>query len=141
MPGTPHSLTVTAKTEALGPVTEFVREGAREAGLPELRLHQLELLIEEILVNISRYSFPDGLPGTVIITYSVPRPGEMDVEVRDQGVEFDPLVATPPNLAPDLGQRPVGGLGILLLKAFARSLQYRRDQGWNRLIFAVSANP
>ena len=141
MPGTPQSLTLIAKAEALGPVTEFVREGAREAGLPELRLHQLELLIEEILVNIARYSFPDGSPGTVIITYTVRQPGEMDVEVQDEGVEFDPLAAIPPNLTPELEQRPVGGLGILLLRSFARSLMYRRDQGWNRLSFGVSAHP
>ena len=130
-----------AKAESLGPVMEFLRNGAREANLPELHMRQLELLIEEILVNIWRYSYPEGAPGTVTVTYSVPRPGELDVEVGDQGVEFDPLTATPPDLTLDLARRPVGGLGIFLLKRFARSLSYRREQGWNRLTFGISANP
>ena len=102
---------------------------------------ELDLLIEEILVNISRYSYPEGAPGTVTVTYSVAEPGELALEVGDQGVEFDPLEVSPPDLTLDLAERPVGGLGILLLKSLARSLTYRREQGWNRLTFGISANP
>jgi len=141
LPGTTQSLTLTAKPESLGPVTEFVRKGAREADLPELHTRQLELLIEEILVNIWRYAYPEGGSGTVMVTYSIPRPGEMDLEVGDQGVEFDPLMTAPPDLTLDLSRRPVGGLGVHLLRSFARSLNYRRQRGWNRLSFGISANP
>jgi serine/threonine-protein kinase RsbW len=134
-------LTLIAKPESLAPVTEFVRKGAREANLPELQMRQLELLIEEIVVNIWQYSYPESAPGTVAVTFSVPRRGEMEIEVADQGIEFDPLTAEPPDLTLDLSQRPVGGLGIFLLKSFARSLNYRRHLGWNRLSFGISANP
>jgi len=134
-------LTLVAKAESLGPATEFVRKGAQEANLPESRMLELDLLIEEILVNIWRYSYPKGAQGTVTVTYSIPEPGELAVEVGDQGVEFDPLKASSPDLALDLARRPVGGLGILLLKSFAGSLTYRREQGWNRLTFGISANP
>lgn len=141
MPETPQSLTLIATAEALGPVTEFVRKGAREANLEESRAYELDLLIEEIFMNISRYSYPQGAPGVVTITYSVPKPGELAVEVGDQGVAFDPLTVTPPDLTSDLASRSVGGLGIFLLKSFAKSLSYRREHGWNRLTFGISANP
>lgn len=140
MSKTPQSLTVVAKTESLGPVFEFVKTGALEADLPELQTRQLELLIEEIFVNISRYSYPADAPGTATIAYSVPRPGELIVQVSDQGVEFDPLVHPEPDLTLDLERRPVGGLGVFLLKSFAASLSYRREQGWNHLTFGISAN-
>jgi len=104
-------------------------------------MQELDLLIEEILVNICRYSYPEGAPGTVVVTYSIPASGELTVEVSDQGVEFDPLRVSPPDLTLDLAQRPVGSLGIWLVKSFARSLTYRREQGWNRLTFAIAANP
>jgi anti-sigma regulatory factor (Ser/Thr protein kinase) len=100
----------------------------------------LDLLIEEILINIVHYSYPEGDPGVVTITYSVPEAGELAVEVGDQGVAFDPLAAGPPDLTLDLKRRPVGGLGIVLMKAFAKSLTYRREQGWNRVRFAISAS-
>jgi serine/threonine-protein kinase RsbW len=133
-------LTLVARTESLGPVTEFARKGAREANLPESHMRELELVIEEVLMNVSRYSYPQGAPGMITITYSVPAPGNLAVEVCDQGIEFNPLAAKPPDLTLDLKQRPIGGLGILLMKSFAKSLTYRREHGWNRLTFAISAN-
>lgn len=140
MPGTPQSLTLIANAESLSPVTEFVRKGALEANLPESRIGELDLLIEEIVMNIARYSYPEGDPGVVTVTYSVPWPGELRVEVSDRGAAFDPLKVDPPDLSLDLEHRPVGGLGIFLLRSFAKSLTYRREQGWNRLTFGISAN-
>jgi serine/threonine-protein kinase RsbW len=134
-------LTLAAKAESIGPATEFVRQGAREANLPESRIGELDLLIEEILMNVARYAYPEGAPGIVTVSYSIPLPGELALEVGDQGVEFDPLTASPPDLTLDLAQRPIGGLGILLLRSFAKSLTYRREQGWNRLRFGIAANP
>jgi len=39
-----------------------------------------------------------------------------------------------------LESRPIGGLGIVLVKALAPSITYRRDRGWNRLKFDISAD-
>ncbi len=93
MPGTTRSLTIAAKTASLHAAMEFVREGAREASLPEARLGELDLLIEEVFMNVCRHAYPDGMQGVVTLTYSVPAPGELSVEVADQGVEFNPLTA------------------------------------------------
>lgn len=134
-------MTLVAKAESLGPATEFVRKGAREANLQDAQLGELDLLIEEIVMNISRYSYPEGAPGMMIVKWSVPSPGELTVEVGDHGIAFDPLTVDPPDLTLDLALRPVGGLGILLLRSLARSLIYRREDGWNRLTFGISANP
>lgn len=141
MPRIPQSLILVAKAESLGPVTEFVRKGARKASLPESRIGELDLLIEEIVMNIARYAYPEDAPGIVTVSYSIPLPGELALEVSDQGVEFNPLTANPPDLTLDLAERPIGGLGILLLHSFAKSLTYRREQGWNRLRFGIAANP
>jgi serine/threonine-protein kinase RsbW len=119
---------------------EFVRNGAREASLPELRAAQLELLIEELFVNVCRYAYPDGAAGMATVSYCVPAAGELTVEMADQGIEFNPLQAPSVDIAADLDQRQVGGLGIHLLKALASSLEYRRDGGSNRVSFRISAD-
>lgn len=131
---------MTAKAESLGPATEFVRKEAREAKLPDSRLDELDLLIEEILINIARYAYPRDSPGIITLSCSTAGPGELAVEVGDQGIAFDPLAAPSPDLTLDLANRPIGGLGILLLKSFAKTMTYRREQGWNRLTFEISAN-
>jgi anti-sigma regulatory factor (Ser/Thr protein kinase) len=132
-------LTLAANTAFLHGATEFVRTGAWQAGLPEERIGELDLLIEEIFMNVCRYAYPDGGQGVVALTYSVPAPGELRVEVADQGVEFNPLAAPPPDLTLSLESRPIGGLGTFLVKALAPSLTYRRDRDWNRLTFGMSA--
>jgi serine/threonine-protein kinase RsbW len=118
---------------------DFVRTGAREASLPEARLGELDLLIEEIFMNTCCHAYQDGRQGVATVTYSVPAPGELSVEVADQGAEFNPLTAAAPDLTLNLESRPIGGLGIVLVKALASSLSYRRDRGWNRLTFGISA--
>ena len=114
--------------------------GALEAGLPEGRIGELDLVIEEIFMNVCHYAYPDGRQGDVTLTYSVPAPGELKVEVADQGAEFNPLTAAPPDLTLSLESRPIGGLGVLLVKALARSITYRRDHDWNRLTFGISSD-
>jgi len=139
VPGATRSLTIAANTASLHAATEFVRTGALEASLPETRIGELDLLIEEIFMNVCRYAYPDGRQGVVTLTYSVPAPGELSVEVADQGAEFNPLTAAPPDSTLNLESRPIGGLGIFLVKALAPSITYRRDRGWNRLTFGISA--
>jgi len=117
---------------------EFVRKGAETANLSADRTDQLELIMEEILMNLSLHAYPEGADGDVVVAYSIPSPGKLCVEVSDRGLEFDPLASAAPDLTLDLAGRPVGGLGIFLIRSFADSLTYRRDHGWNRLSFAVS---
>jgi serine/threonine-protein kinase RsbW len=139
VPGATRFLTMAANTASLHAAMEFVRTGAREASLPEARIGELDLLIEEIFMNVCCHAYPDGRQGLVTLTYSVPAPGQLSVEVADQGAEFNPLTAVPPDLTLNLESRPIGGLGIFLVKTLAPSLTYRRDRDWNRLTFGISA--
>jgi len=132
-------LSLAANTASLAAATQFVRTGALEASLPEARMGELDLLIEEIFMNVCCYAYPDSMQGVVTLTYSIPAPGELQVEVADQGAEFNPLAAAPPDLTLNLEGRPIGGLGIFLVKTLAPSAIYRRCGGWNRLTFGISA--
>ena len=133
------SLVLQAKSTSLHQAIEFVQKGAVEASLPPVRAGELDLLIEELFVNVCRYAYPHSAPGTVTVTYWVPSLGELKVEIADQGIEFNPLKADPADISLDLEHRPIGGLGILLVQKLAVSLTYRREEGWNRLTFAISA--
>jgi serine/threonine-protein kinase RsbW len=128
-----------ANTASLHAAMDFVRMGAMEASLPETRIGELDLVIEEIFMNVCCHAYPDGRQGVVTLTYSVPATGELRVEVADQGAEFNPLAAAAPDLTLNLGSRPIGGLGIVLVKTLAPAMTYRRDRDWNRLTFDISA--
>jgi serine/threonine-protein kinase RsbW len=139
VPGATRSLTIAAETGSLRAATEFVRTGAAEAGLPEAPIGELDLVMEEIFMNVCRHAYPEGRQGLVALTCSVPAPGELRVEVADQGVEFNPREAVSPDLTLDLESRPIGGLGAFLMTTLAPSLAYRRDGDWSRLTFGISA--
>ena len=54
--------------------------------------------------------------------------------VQDNGRPFNPTRG--PNasaLAPNNGPRPVGGLGLTLVRGFVRRLAYSYENGWNEL--------
>ena len=102
-----------ANTASLHAAMEFVRTGALEASLPEARIGELDLLIEEIFMNVCCHAYPDGRQGVVTLTYSVPAPGELSVEVADQGAEFNPLTARAAGLNFEFGKPANRRLGHL----------------------------
>jgi anti-sigma regulatory factor (Ser/Thr protein kinase) len=139
MQGASESLSLTATLESLKTATEFVRRGACKAGLTGERLGAVDLVIEELFMNVARHAYPSGANGIVQITWSVPQPSLLAVEIADEGAAFDPLSKAEPGLEPSLGERPVGGLGVFLIRRMTSVLQYRREDGRNRVLFEISA--
>jgi anti-sigma regulatory factor (Ser/Thr protein kinase) len=136
-----ESLNLTATLESLEPATEFVRSGALKAGLTGDHLRAVDLVIEELFMNVANHAYPPGTTGIVQITWSVPEPRLLSVEITDEGDAFDPLSREEPNLSASLSERPIGGLGVFLVRRMTSSLRYRRDGGRNRLRFEMSASP
>ena len=133
-----HSLRLEATIESLGAATEFVRLGAVEAGWSKDRLGEVDLLLEELFVNIARYAYPKDVQGLVHISWAVPRPGVLAIEIADLGAPFNPLSREDPNMTAPLEDRPIGGLGIYLVRRMATALEYCRDGDWNRLRFEMT---
>jgi anti-sigma regulatory factor (Ser/Thr protein kinase) len=129
------SLRLPAEMASLGPFTDFVRGGARAAGLAENALGKLDLILEEVVTNVFRHAYPKGEAGIAVVGYSVSSPGSLLVEVRDSGLPFNPLDAPEPDLSLDLEERPIGGLGVFLVKTLAESVAYERRDGENVLSF------
>ncbi|QJT09894.1 ATP-binding protein [Oceanidesulfovibrio marinus] len=63
-----------------------------------------------------------GNPGTA---------GEFLLRIRDWGQPFDPVQRARPDTSCSLEKRTLGGLGILLVRKMADSVNYRRDEDQN----------
>jgi anti-sigma regulatory factor (Ser/Thr protein kinase) len=57
------------------------------------------------------------------------------VEIADYGRIFNPLTADPPDLSRGLADRPIGGLGVFLVRSMVDSIEYRREGDRNILSF------
>lgn len=127
-------LSLPADPEHLEALLEFVNGQAQAAGLEPHDLYRVDLAAEEVLTNIVKYAYPQG-GGQVRVDCGVA--GQSFVmEFRDQGQPFDPLAAAAPDLAEDLRQRPVGGLGIHLVRQVMDQVSYQRQGDTNLLRLA-----
>jgi serine/threonine-protein kinase RsbW len=110
-----------------------VSDFCREHGLSSEVEGDLSLALEEILVNVIRYGHPEGGKHEIVVWLSL----EQDcviATVEDDGVPFSPLEAPEPDLYSPIETRPVGGLGIHLVRSITDGLEYRRIEGRNRLV-------
>jgi serine/threonine-protein kinase RsbW len=127
-------LILPASPGSISAFSEFVRGGAVAAGVGENELGKLDLVLEEILINVARYAYTPET-GSVEVTYESAGPCKLRVEIADFGRIFNPLVADPPDLSRGLAERPIGGLGVFLVKSMVDSIDYRRDEDRNILSF------
>ncbi len=127
-------LTIPAQVDGLKELCAFVRSGAEAAGLPTDDLDKLDLVLEEVFMNIARHAYPSGT-GDAEVGYRTEGPGQLWIEISDAGKEFNPLAADPPDFSLPLAERPLGGMGIFLVRSMAGELRYERVGGRNRLSF------
>jgi anti-sigma regulatory factor (Ser/Thr protein kinase) len=133
------SLRLIAAMDALPEALEFVRGEAREAGVPDGMLGQLDLIVEELFVNVAMYAYRGQALGRVELSCTSPTRGTLAVQIADQGREYDPLGQPVPYLSDQLAERKAGGLGVHIVKQWTKALEYRREAGWNRVCFEISA--
>ena len=110
----------------------FVQIVARHAGLDDALAMSLNLALEEAVSNVLLYAYPPETDGQVDID-AVVREDRIDFTVSDSGIPFDPTTAPEPDLSADLKDRPVGGLGIYLVKRIMDQVSYKRKKGKNIL--------
>lgn len=123
-----------AKIGGLRRMLEFIRDAAVEAGCGSDELKQIELASEEALVNIIHYAYEQQADGNVEIVCSSPCEGTITVVFKDHGIAFNPLESVgevDPSLP--LEKRPIGGLGVYLMRQLMDRVEYQREKGANVL--------
>lgn len=131
-------LTVNASMDNFQKANAFVQACAERAGFDADSVNKMLLVTEEIFVNIVNYAYDGGSPGNLTIVCNSKPGGAFELKFIDQGKEFDPLKVTRPDTGAPVENRPIGGLGIFLVKKLVDSMQYQRVGQSN--ILTVSKN-
>lgn len=82
----------------------------------------LQLACEEIVVNITSYAYPEGSDGYLDVI--IQKTDRIVIRFEDGGVPFNPLEHKSPDITLPWKQRPIGGLGIFLLRRKMDDLNY-----------------
>ncbi|HSV44431.1 MAG TPA: ATP-binding protein [Ramlibacter sp.] len=99
-------------------------------------LFAIELVLEEVLMNIVWHAHAQADDTTIGLAVEV-RADAFELRFEDQGAPFDPTEAPPPSVPATLDEARPGGLGIALVRKFARSLAYERAGRYNRLTITI----
>ena len=99
-------------------------------------IYTMKLALDEILTNIISYAYDDAREHIIVIRLSLDQE-KWTVEVEDDGRPFNPLNAPEPDTKQLLGERPIGGLGIHLVRKLIDELEYRRQNDRNILVMRL----
>lgn len=105
---------------------------AEQQDWPEDLVFQIKLILEELAMNVIDYG---NQGGTEPIEIRLATRGETIVlEISDVGRPFHPLQDAPePDISLPLEERPIGGLGLYLVRTMVDEVHYRWEDGRNHL--------
>lgn len=98
----------------------------------ELTTAGVNLAIEEAVVNVMSYAFPDGVRSTILLEV-VADDETIIFELRDDGIPFDPTKVEEVDVTLPVEKRGIGGLGIHLIRHYMDSVSYERRDNQNVL--------
>ena len=117
----------------LSRLVEFIEGFAEEWNLNPEIIMNINLVLEEAFINVISYAYPDRMEHE--ITFRINREqNTLLMEVEDDGIPFNPLEQNEPDRNLPIEDRPVGGLGIFLIKKLMTETNYKRIGGKNILL-------
>ena len=122
------------EVEKLG---SFVKQVAESLSLDKSLTGKLRLAVEETVVNVMEYAYPQGTTGDVNIR-ATSNGRRLKFIISDSGIPFNPTEVTAADTTLSAEERPIGGLGILLVRELMDSINYERINGQNVLTLTKS---
>lgn len=92
---------------------------------------RLKLACEEIVVNVTSYAYPEGSDG--FLDVYIRKDDRIVIRFEDGGVPFNPLEHENPDTTQPWDERPIGGLGIFLVRSMMDDVRYTYENQKNVL--------
>ncbi len=125
-------LNIAAKTENLDQVLGFIDSFLEEQECDMKAMIQIDVAVEEMYVNIAHYAYGVEGGGDAEIRVELDELyGKRAVRITfiDSGIYYDPLAKEDPDITLGAEERPIGGLGIFMVKKSMDDVAYeRRDE-------------
>jgi anti-sigma regulatory factor (Ser/Thr protein kinase) len=127
------ALTFGNRADEIGTATQLARDFGLKHGLSTGTIHDLCVAFDEALSNIVKYGYRDDARHEISVRLEITG-ADVVAEIVDDGVPFDPLAAPHPRLEGGIRERPIGGLGIYLLRQLMDEVSYVRRGDHNVLM-------
>ena len=132
-------LVMTNRIEEIERMASFLEEICQENDLSVEDTFNIHLAIEEAVTNVIMYAYPQGEEHEFMLTAHMLE-NRLIFKLIDSGKEFDPTLQPEADVTLSLEDRPIGGLGIFLIRKIMQAVDYRRVDGKNILTMVKIIN-
>ena len=126
-------LTIDARVENIGAVTDFVNEQLEALDCPMKAQMQIDIAIDELFGNIAHYAYNPKIGSATVRVEVMEDPLSVVITFIDDGVPYDPLQKKDPDVTLSAEEREIGGLGIYMVKKSMDEITYEYRDGQNIL--------
>ncbi len=131
-----HPLEQGEPGDVLSQIEAVLEEMAEGREWPITLTMRANLILEELVLNTLTHGDTSGLTEIILQLESPGR--ELTIRIADDGSPFNPLTDAPiPDTTLPLAERPIGGLGLYLVKTMGQDLEYSRGNNRNHLKLVV----
>lgn len=125
-------LHIDAALHNLNTIREFVRSSVIALGIRQDDIFGMILSVDEAATNVIIHGYR-GQPGQIEIDVKRDKT-YLTIKIRDQSPPFDPTSNPAPDLTLPLEQRPIGGLGIHLMRQYMDKIHYQHTADGHNLL-------
>jgi serine/threonine-protein kinase RsbW len=120
-----EEIRITNQLAEIRKVLDLVDAFGRSHSLSERVRHDMSVGVDEIISNAIRHSYRDDARHGITVRLRLV-PGELHVEIVDDGAPFDPAAHDTSRPSGSVAERPLGGLGLHLVKSLMDDVCYFR---------------
>ena len=127
-----ESITLKNDIKQVKDLNSFVKSITDKLNMETSQAKNIKLAVEEAVVNVMDYAYPIGTEGDITLQ-ALYNGRKLKFIISDNGIAFDPTKSSVADTSLSVEDRPVGGLGLLLVREMMDSINYERVNGKNTL--------
>ena len=134
-----ESIVLKSDLKEIRDLNNFIKKVGAALLLDEKMTRKIRLAVEEAVVNVMEYAYPEGKKGDVTVAAKADS-NRLKIIITDQGKPFDPTQKEKADVSLTAEERPIGGLGLLLVRELMDSINYEREGNSNVLTLRINYN-
>ena len=130
---TNKTVRITNQRDQVDTVRKFFDDYSKENKLNEKTVHDIQMALDELLTNIVNYGYEDSDEHKIDVRFGI-NDDAVRVEIIDDSKPYNILEQENPDISLSVEDKPIGGLGIFLIKKLMSNVDYYTKEGKNHLV-------
>jgi anti-sigma regulatory factor (Ser/Thr protein kinase) len=131
--GAQQSIQILNDRDKIDGVRKFFDQFGEENGLSEKVTHDIQMALDELLTNIVNYGYEDEGEHFIDVHFEVDKEN-LKVEIVDDAKSYNMLEREDPDTTLSVEDKPIGGLGVYLVKKLMSHVEYYTEGDKNHFI-------